>query len=119
MDDGISIDTSNCNIWVHNLDIYYGQAGSDSDQKKGDGSIDVKKSQYCTISYNHFFDSGKCVLEDATPAYSVYSDYLTYLHNWFDHSDSRHPRIRNGHNIHVYNNYYDGNSKYGVGVTSG
>ncbi len=34
MDDGISIDTSNCNIWVHNLDIYYGQAGSDSDQKK-------------------------------------------------------------------------------------
>ena len=119
MDDGISIDTSNCNIWVHNLDIYYGQAGSDSDQKKGDGSIDVKKSQYCTISYNHFFDSGKCGLVDATPADSGYSDYLTYHHNWFDHSDSRHPRIRNGHNIHVYNNYYDGNSKYGVGVTSG
>ena len=68
MDDGISIDTSNCNIWVHNLDIYYGQAGSDSDQKKGDGSIDVKKSQYCTIAYNHFFDSGKCGLVDATPA---------------------------------------------------
>lgn len=119
MDDGISIDTSNCNIWVHNLDIYYGQAGSDSDQKKGDGSIDVKKSQYSTISYNHFFDSGKCGLVDATPADSGYSDYLTYHHNWFDHSDSRHPRIRNGHNIHVYNNYYDGNSKYGVGVTSG
>ena len=119
MDDGISIDTSNCNIWVHNLDIYYGQAGSDSDQKKGDGSIDVKKSQYCTIAYNHFFDSGKCGLVDATPADSGYSDYLTYHHNWFDHSDSRHPRIRNGHNIHVYNNYYDGNSKYGVGVTSG
>ena len=118
MDDGISIDTSNCNIWVHNLDIYYGQAGSDSDQKKGDGSIDVKKSQYCTIAYNHFFDSGKCGLVDATPADSGYSDYLTYHHNWFDHSDSRHPRIRNGHNIHVYNNYY-GNSKYGVGVTSG
>ena len=93
MDDGISIDTSNCNIWVHNLDIYYGQAGSDSDQKKGDGSIDVKKSQYCTIAYNHFFDSGKCGLVDATPADSGYSDYLTYHHNWFDHSDSRHQRI--------------------------
>lgn len=119
MDDGISVDTDNCNLWIHNLDIYYGQAGSDSDQKKGDGSIDVKKSQYCTIAYNHFFDSGKCGLVDATPAETGYADYLTYHHNWFDHSDSRHPRVRNGHNIHVYNNYYDGNSKYGVGVTSG
>lgn len=43
---------------------------------------------------------------------------VTYHHNWFDHSDSRHPRIRVG-SIHVYNNYFDGNSKYGVGVTKG
>lgn len=43
---------------------------------------------------------------------------VTYHHNWFDHSDSRHPRVRVG-TIHIYNNYFDGNSKYGVGVTQG
>jgi pectate lyase len=43
---------------------------------------------------------------------------MTYHHNWFDHSDSRHPRIRTAF-YHVYNNYFDGVSKYGVGVTSG
>ncbi len=119
MDDGVSIDTNNCNLWIHNLDFFYGQAGGDSDQKKGDGSLDIKKSQYCTVSYNHFWDSGKCCLVDASAATSGYADNLTYHHNWFDHSDSRHPRIRNGKNFHIYNNYYDGNSKYGVGVTTG
>ena len=118
-DDGISIDTKNTNLWIHDLDIYYGAPGGDSDQEKGDGSVDIKKSQYCTVSYNHFWDSGKCCLIDASAASSGGADYLTYHHNWFDHSDSRHPRIRNGKNFHIYNNYYDGNSKYGVGVTTG
>jgi hypothetical protein len=45
-------------------------------------------------------------------------NYITYHHNWFDHSDSRHPRIRTM-SVHVYNNYYDGIAKYGVGVTTG
>ncbi|MEN8907641.1 MAG: hypothetical protein ABF289_16955, partial [Clostridiales bacterium] len=35
----------------------------------------------------------------------------------FDHSDSRHPRVRTG-SLPVYNNYYDGVSKYGVGATT-
>lgn len=116
MDDGVSLDTGNCNIWVHDLDIFYGSTGGDSDQAKGDGSVDVKgKSTYVTISYNHFWDSGKCSLcgMGDTEEFMV-----TYHHNWFDHSDSRHPRIRVG-SIHVYNNYFDGNSKYGVGVTKG
>ena len=42
-------------------------------------------------------------------------NYITYHHNWFDHSDSRHPRIRTM-SVHIYNNYYDGNAKYGVGA---
>ncbi len=119
MDDGVSIDTDNCNLWIHDLDLFYGQAGGAADQKKGDGTIDIKLSQYCTVSYNHFWDSGKSCLIDASPKTDNYADYLTYHHNWFDHSDSRHPRIRNGHNFHIYNNYYDGNSKYGVGSTTG
>ncbi len=119
LDDSVSVDTSNCNLWIHNLDLFYGQAGGDSDQAKGDGSVDIKKSQYCTVSYNHFWDSGKSCLIDASKDASSGSDYLTYHHNWFDHSDSRHPRVRNGSNFHIYNNYYDGNAKYGVGVTTG
>ena len=118
MDDGISVDTNNSYLWIHNNDISYGQVGSDSDQAKGDGSLDFKKSTYSSLSYNHFWDSGKCNLLDASPA-SNGSNYLTYHHNWYDHSDSRHPRIRNASAVHVYNNYYDGNAKYGVGVTSG
>ena len=118
MDDGISIDTNNSYLWIHNNDISYGGTGKDADQAKGDGSLDFKKSTYSTLSYNHFWDSGKCNLLDASPD-SNGSNYLSYHHNWYDHSDSRHPRIRNASAVHVYNNYYDGNAKYGVGVTSG
>lgn len=114
-DDAISLDTDNENIWVHNNDIFYGTAGSDKDQVKGDGSSDVKKSDYVTISYNHYYDSGKCSLCGMGDSQEF---HVTYHHNWFDHSDSRHPRIRVG-TVHIYNNYFDGNSKYGVGVTKG
>lgn len=113
-DDGVSIDTDNEHIWIHNLDLFYGEAGGDSDQAKGDGTIDLKgDSRYITISYNHFWDSGKsslCGMKSETGP-----NWITYHHNWFDHSDSRHPRIRTM-SVHVYNNYYDGNSKYGVGA---
>ena len=114
--DGIALKkTTGC--WIHNNDVFYGLPGSDKDQVKGDGSMDLKDdSQYVTISYNHFWDSGKMSLcgmkSESGP------NYISYHHNWFDHSDSRHPRLRTM-TIHVYNNYFDGNSKYGVGVTSG
>uniref|UniRef100_UPI004024D924 pectate lyase family protein n=1 Tax=Lachnospira eligens TaxID=39485 RepID=UPI004024D924 len=111
--DGISLKQS-VGVWVHNNDVFYGNAGSDGDQAKGDGSMDLKdNSQYVTVSYNHFWDSGKmslCGMKSESG-----ENWITYHHNWFDHSDSRHPRIRTM-SVHVYNNYYDGNSKYGVGA---
>lgn len=114
--DGVSLKKSTY-VWVHNNDFFYGDAGSDADQVKGDGSMDLKdNSQHVTISYNHFWDSGKMSLCGMTSESGP--NYITYHHNWFDHSDSRHPRIRTM-SVHVYNNYFDGNSKYGVGVTSG
>ncbi len=104
-------------IWVHNMDLFYGNAGGDSDQAKGDGTIDLKKgTRYCTFDNNHFWDCGKaslCGLSGETTA-----DYATYHHNWFDHADSRMPRVR-VKTIHIYNNYYDGISKYGAGSTLG
>lgn len=114
--DGITLKKS-VNVWVHNIDFFYGAAGSDADQVKGDGSMDLKdNSQYVTISYNHFWDSGKmslCGMKSESG-----ENWITYHHNWYDHSDSRHPRIRTM-TVHSYNNYFDGNSKYGVGVTYG
>jgi len=117
MDDCLSLDTGNSNVWVHNMDFFYGRTGGDADQAKGDGTVDIKgKSMNCTVSYNHFYDSGKCSLGGMK---SETTDcWMTYHHNWFDHSDSRHPRIRTAF-YHIYNNYFDGNSKYGIGCTSG
>lgn len=115
--DNIGLQQENDHIWVHNCDFFYGEAGSDSDQAKGDGALDCKKSTYVTFSYNHFFDNGKVNLlglsEDTTEGL-----YITYHHNWYDHSDSRHPRCR-FYSAHVYNNYYDGNAKYGIGACLG
>lgn len=120
LDDGIAIESDNSNIWVHNNDIFYGSPGADSDQVKGDGSLDIKdNSRYCTLSYNHFYDAGKASLVIASASKTAdTTSYLTYHHNHFDHSDSRHPRIRFA-SVHMYNNYYDGIAKYGTGVTSG
>ena len=117
MDDCLSLDTNNSNVWVHNIDFFYGKPGGDADQAKGDGTVDIKgKSKNITVSYNHFVDCGKTSLGGMK---SETTDcWMTYHHNWFDHSDSRHPRIRTAF-YHIYNNYFDGVSKYGVGVTMG
>ena len=113
-EDGISFDTDNEHVWGHHLDIFYGKNGG-GDKAKGDGSFDVKGTFYCTVSDNHFWDSGKCNLNSNGDEV----DYVTYHHNWYDHSDSRHPRVRKSKHLHVFNNYFDGNSKYGVGSTTG
>lgn len=117
MDDGISVNTNNSHVWIHHIDITYGKPGSASDQVKGDGTIDIKDdSQYVTVAYCHLFDSGKASLcgmkSESGP------NYIDYHHNWFDHSDSRHPRVRTM-TVHVWNNYYDGVAKYGSGATMG
>lgn len=115
-EDGVTIKDASQRIWVHNNDFFYGGAGSDKDQAKGDGSVDLKgTSTKITVSDNHYWDSGKvnlCGLGES-------ADYeITYSRNWFDHSDSRHPRVRTG-SVHIYNNYYDGVAKYGAGACTG
>jgi len=111
--DNVGINTNSKHIWIHNNDMFYGNPGSDADQVKGDGATDVKASTNVTISYNHYWDNGKTHLignsSSETPG------YITIHHNWYDHSDSRHPRVRL-HYVHVYNNYYDGVATYGVGA---
>jgi pectate lyase len=115
--DDIGMQQDNDHIWVHNNDLFYGNAGSDADQIKGDGAMDNKNSTYCTFSYNHFWDNGKASLLGLSEGTTI-GLYVTYHHNWFDHSDSRHPRVRY-YSAHIYNNYFDGNAKYGSGSTNG
>ena len=114
--DDCGLQQGNDHVWVHNCDFFYGDAGSDADQVKGDGALDTKTSKYITHSYNHFWDNGKCNLQGMKSESE--ENTATYHHNWYDHSDSRHPRIRTC-TVHSYNNYFDGNAKYGVGVTLG
>ena len=114
--DNVSLTQDNEHIWIHNCDFFYGAAGSDADQAKGDGALDTKVSQYVTYSYNRFWDCGKVHLNgngDTTV------NYISYHHNWYDHCDSRMPRVRVSDSIHVYNNFFDGISKYCVGATTG
>jgi len=115
--DNVGLQQDNDHVWVHNCDMFYGDAGSDADQIKGDGALDNKTSTYCTFSYIHFWDSGKASLLGLSEGTTA-GLYVTYHHNWFDHSDSRHPRVRY-YSAHIYNNYFDGNAKYGSGSTLG
>lgn len=117
LDDAMSLDTNNSHVWIHNMDLFYGKKGSAADQAKGDGTVDIKaNSQYITVAYNRFWDNGKasmCGMKTESGP-----NYITYHHNWFDHSDSRMARIRTM-SVHMYNNYYLHNDVYGVGATMG
>lgn len=116
-DDAVSMDTDNYHNWVHNCDFFYGKPGPEADQVKGDGSIDMKyRSTRTTISYNHFFDSGKVMGCGGATKEQDGNLLITFHHNWFDHCDSRCPRL-NHTTAHIYNNYYDGNATYGIGCT--
>ena len=114
--DNVGLQQDNDHIWVHNCDFFYGDAGSDADQAKGDGALDTKKSTYVTHSFNHFWDCGKVNLQGNG---GDTSRFITYHHNYYDHCDSRMPRVREADTLHVYNNFYDGISKYAIGATEG
>ena len=117
LDDALSLDTKNSNVWIHNMDLFYGKKGGAADQAKGDGTVDIKgDSKYITVAYNRFWDNGKasmCGMKSETGP-----NYITYHHNWFDHSDSRMARVRTM-SVHMYNNYYQHCDVYGIGATMG
>lgn len=117
LDDAMSLDTKNSHVWIHNMDLFYGKKGGAADQAKGDGTVDIKgDSKYVTVAYNRFWDNGKasmCGMKSETG-----ENWITYHHNWFDHSDSRMARVRTM-SVHMYNNYYQHNDVYGIGATKG
>ena len=123
-DDGVSMsgssDHKSTNMWIHNNTIekgynaYAGNGIVDDDKADGDGSLDIKWSEYVTVSYNIFKDAHKTSLVGGATNHQ--QDWITYHHNWFNSTESRNPRARNAH-VHSYNNYFYNNKQYGIGAS--
>ena len=87
-----------------------------------DGAVDIKRgSDFVTVSWNRVYGHDKSMLlghSDDNGAQDIGHLRVTYHHNWFDGSATRHPRVRFGNPVHVYNNLYS-NNEYGVASTMG
>lgn len=109
-DDAINLQDGSTNIWIDHCSFANGY----------DGCVDIKRgSDYVTVSWNHFYNHRKaCLLGHSDNNESQDAGHLrvTYHHNYFDGTGSRHPRVRFSALCHVYNNYYR-NNDYGVAST--
>jgi len=109
-DDSVSVTNAAHHVWIDHNDFSAGF----------DGLLDIKRqSDYVTVSWNHFHDHSKTTLLGHSDTYTQDIGHLkvTYHHNFFDGTDQRHPRVRFGDPVHVFNNYYLDNSLYGVAST--
>ncbi|MFC7246309.1 family 16 glycoside hydrolase [Catellatospora aurea] len=110
-DDAVNVGQNSHHVWIdHNRFV-----------APVDGSIDiVRGAEYVTVSWNHFDHTDKSMLighSDGSASEDVGHLKVTIHHNFFDHSRQRHPRVRWGDPVHVYNNYFLGNELYGVAST--
>jgi pectate lyase len=110
-DDAINVGQQSHHIWIdHNTFV-----------RPVDGSIDiVRGSDYVTVSWNHFAGTDKSMLighSDGSASTDTGHLRVSIHHNFFDNSRQRHPRVRFGEPVHVYNNYFLGNDLYGVAST--
>jgi pectate lyase len=109
-DDAINVGQESHHIWIdHNTFV-----------SPVDGSIDiVRQADYVTVSWNWFRGTDKSMLISHSDGASTDAGKLkvTIHHNYFDGSNQRHPRVRFGEPVHVYNNYYRSNELYGVAST--
>ena len=114
-EDAIGFEADSSRVWIHNNNIRIGHQDNprESDKAHGDGGTDFKYTDYVTVSYNHYQGAKKtslCGLKEN----KTYR--LTFHHNYFDQTGSRTPRVRY-FDIHMYNNYYNGISTYGIGAS--
>jgi pectate lyase len=109
-DDAINLQDASHHVWLDHNSFSNGN----------DGALDIKReSDFVTVSWNRFFDHDKSMLLGHSDGHTADRGNLrvTYHHNWFDGSNQRHPRVRFGNVVHVYNNYYDNVGSYGVAST--
>ncbi len=113
--DGISMQESH-NVWVDHCT--FESVNQEKDYE--DGSCDVTHETYnVTVSWCHFIKTQKsCLVGHSNSASADEKITVTFHHNYFDLSNSRHPRVRFGR-AHVYNNFFNQCSTYGVGSAYG
>lgn len=113
--DGISMQESH-NVWVDHCTFESINQAKDYE----DGSCDVTHATYnVTVSWCHFIKTQKsCLVGHSNSASADTKITVTFHHNYFDLSSSRHPRVRFGR-AHVYNNFFNQVTTYGVGSAYG
>ncbi len=109
--DGISMQESK-NVWVDHCT--FESVNQEKDYE--DGSCDITHATSgVTVSWCHFIKTQKSSLVGHSNSNTEDKAITaTFHHNFFDGSSSRHPRVRFGR-VHVYNNFYNGCTTYGVG----
>ena len=86
-----------------------------------DGSTDITHgSKNVTVSWCRYIKTQKSCLVGHSDKNTYHDENITvtFHHNWFDASSSRHPRVRYGR-AHVFNNLYEGCTTYGAGSALG
>lgn len=113
--DGISMQKSS-RVWVDHCTFESVNQTKDYE----DGSCDITHgTNKVTVSWNHFIKTQKTALVGHSNSQTSDSEITaTFHHNFFDQSSSRHPRVRFG-TVHVYNNFFNGVTTYGVGSAYG
>jgi pectate lyase len=109
-DDAVNIEEGATNVWVDHNTFTNGY----------DGTVDIKReADFITVSWNHVYDHDKSMLLGHDDGHTDDIGHLrvSYHHNYFDGSNTRHPRVRFGETVHVFNNYYRDNEEYGVAST--
>lgn len=109
-DDGVNLQNGAHHVWIDHNSFTNGN----------DGALDIKReSDFLTVSWNRFFNHDKTMLLGHDDGHTADRGHLrvTYHHNWFDGTNSRHPRVRFGNVVHVFNNYYNDIGDYGVAAT--
>jgi pectate lyase len=109
-DDSVNVQCYSHHVWVDHNTFY----------PAADGSVDIKRgSDLVTVSYNRYIGTDKSMLlghSDNNAAQDTGYLHVTYHHNWFDGSNTRHPRVRFGY-AHVYANYVNVSDYFlGLGV---
>ncbi|WP_329101637.1 pectate lyase [Micromonospora sp. NBC_01699] len=109
-DDSVNVQCYSHHVWIDHNTFY----------PANDGSVDIKRgSDLATVSYNRYAGTDKSMLlghSDSNAAQDTGYLRVTYHHNWFDGSNTRHPRVRFGY-AHVYANYVSVDDYFiGLGV---
>jgi pectate lyase len=110
-DDAVNVGQNSHHIWIDHNEFV----------APVDGAVDVVRgAEYVTVSWNWFRGTDKSMLighSDGGGDQDIGHLKVTIHHNYFDGSRQRHPRVRFGEPVHVYNNYFRSNALYGVAST--